>query len=95
MDDFDIINSKRYSGKTVLMSHIVQHFIYDFDQVFLISPTEKMTKQFQDVVKPQNIFDEYSENWVEALMNKMTQATMDCYDKPERQKKHVLLILDD
>jgi len=101
MEDFEIRNktiifvSKRESGKTFLMCDMVKTYHDDFDEIFLISPTEKMNKQFSEVVKPKNIFEEYSEKWVEALINKMTEATISCFDKPEDEKKHVLLILDD
>jgi len=96
--EFDVRNktilfiSKRNSGKTVLMCHIVKLYKNEFDEIFLISPTEIMTKSFRDVVKPENIFSDYSEQWVERLMSKMLNLNK---DKPEEEKKHVLLILDD
>jgi hypothetical protein len=60
--------------------------------MFLVCPTEKITKFYEDVFDEKNVFETYSDNWVNALMNKMAEVNKGKHDK---EAKHVLLVLDD
>ena len=98
MDDFTIVNktvslcARRNSGKTCLMKYLVQSEIDKFDKIFLISPTEKINGYFSDIIDEDCIFDEYSDEWVAKLIKRMTEINK---NKTEKEKKNILLILDD
>ena len=98
MNDFNIVDrtilfcAKRNSGKTQLMKHILKLYKDQFKAVFLVSPTEQITHTFRDLIKPENMFDEYSEEWTKKLMDKLAKINE---DKNGIEKSHVLLILDD
>jgi hypothetical protein len=47
---------------------------------------------YSDIIPKENIFDQYSEDWTENLIKKMTQINA---RKSEKESSHVLLILDD
>lgn len=96
--EFDPINktlmfcAKRRSGKTELIKHIVKMYKNEWKEIFLVSPTEKITKSFKGIVKDENVFDSYSETWTTKLMDKMANLNK---DKSASEKIQVLLILDD
>ena len=98
MNDFQILDrtvlfcAKRNSGKTQLMKHILKLYKDQFKAVFLVSPTEQITHTFRDLIKPENMFDEYSEEWTKKLMDKLAKINE---DKKGKDKSHILLILDD
>jgi hypothetical protein len=84
--------AKRNSGKSVLLKYIVQANKHLFDSIFVICPSESINKFYSDIVPKTHIFEEYSCEWVEALMKKMTEINS---KKPKDQATKVLLILDD
>ena len=94
----DIINkciclcAKRNSGKSVLLKYIVQANKHLFDSIFVICPSESINKFYSDIVPKSHIFEEYSCDWVEALMKKMTEINS---KKPKEEATKVLLILND
>ena len=96
--DFEIVNkticlcARRASGKSVLLKYIINKNKSKFDTMFLICPTEKITKFYNDTFKPANVFESYSDNWIEQLMNKMAKINS---GKNDNESKHVLLVLDD
>jgi hypothetical protein len=96
--DFEIVNkticlcARRASGKSVLLKYIITKNKHKFDKMFLMCPTEKITKFYGEVFDPKNVFETYSDNWVNALMNKMADINQ---GKQDKQAKHVLLVLDD
>ena len=63
-----------------------------FKTIFICCPTESVNSFYKDLVKKENIFDSYNENWVETLIKKMTEVNT---NKTEETASHVLLILDD
>ena len=63
-----------------------------FKAVFCICPTESVNKFYSDLIKKENIFDSYNEEWVEKLIAKMTQVNA---GKSDKDASHILLILDD
>jgi hypothetical protein len=60
--------------------------------MFLICPTEKITKFYDDIFKPENVFETYSDDWTTKLMDKMSRTNE---GKPDKEASHVLLVLDD
>ncbi len=73
--DFDIYNNivclvaKRKSGKSQLLRYIVTKNKHKFDKMFLICPTQAINDFYEeDLFKKENIFENYSDNWVHALM---------------------------
>ena len=83
---------KRNSGKSQMLRYLVMQQRPLFKSIFVICPTESVNSFYKDLVKKENIFDSYNENWVEALIKKMTEINS---NKSDEQASHVLLILDD
>jgi len=96
--DFTILNKtvlligKRASGKSELLRYLVGLSKTQFKTVFLVCPTEKVNNFYDGLIKPENIFDEYNEAWVEKLMKKMGEVNQ---NKSNHEASHILLILDD
>ena len=96
MDNFSIVNktltflAKRNSGKSVLCKYLIEAEKHKFNKIFLICPTEKINSHYSDLVKPDDIFDEYDEEWVDSLIKKMTDE-----NAGKTKNKNVMLILDD
>ena len=98
--DFDIYNNivclvaKRKSGKSQLLRYIVSKNKHKFDKMFLICPTQAINDFYEeDLFKKENIFENYSDNWVTALMKKMGE--INAKKTNDKECKHVLLVLDD
>jgi hypothetical protein len=98
MNNFTIINktigliAKRNSGKSCLLKYLVEAERHKFNKIYVICPTEKINRFYSDIVDDECIFDNYDEKWVEKLINKMTMINS---NKPQKERKNVLLILDD
>ena len=98
MNNFTIVNkitsllAKRNSGKSVLLKHLVEAERHKFSKIYVICPTEKINRFYSDIVDDECIFDSYDEKWVDKLINKMTEINS---NKPTKERKNVLLILDD
>ena len=98
MNNFTIVNkissllAKRCSGKSVLLKHLVEAEKHKFKRIYVICPTEKINRFYSDIVDEECIFDSYDEKWVNKLIDKMTEINS---NKPAKERKNVLLILDD
>ena len=98
MNNFTIVNkitsllAKRNSGKSVLLKHLVESERHKFNKIFVICPTEKINKFYSDIVDEECIYDTYEEKFVDKLIIKMTEINA---NKPTKDRKNVLLILDD
>lgn len=98
MDKFTLKNKivsligKRNSGKSQMLRYLYNQQKHLFKAVFCICPTESVNKFYSDLIKKENIFDSYNEEWVEKLIAKMTQVNA---GKSEKDASHILLILDD
>lgn len=98
MNNFSIVNkttgliAKRNSGKSILLKHLVEAERHKFTKIFVICPTEKINKFYSDIVNEDCIFDEYDEKWSNKLIERMTEINS---NKPQKQRKNILLILDD
>lgn len=96
--DFDITDKtiglvgKRGSGKSQMLHYILEMNKNRFKKIFIISPTEQLQGFYSDIVPKENIFDVYSENWVDTLINKMMQINK---GKTKNDCHRVLLVLDD
>ena len=98
MNNFSIVDktigliAKRCSGKSILLKHLVNSEKHKFSKIYVICPTEKINKFYSDIVNDECIFDSYNENWMNKLIDKMTEVNA---NKPPKERKHILLILDD
>ena len=98
MNNFTIVNkitsmlAKRNSGKSVLLKHLVEAEKHKFARIYVICPTEKINRFYSDIVDEECIFDSYDEKWVNKLIDKMTEINS---NKPAKERKNILLILDD
>ena len=98
MNNFSIVDktigliAKRCSGKSILLKHLIQSERHKFAKIYCICPTEKINKFYSDIVNDECIFDSYNENWMNKLIDKMTEINA---NKPPKERKHILLILDD
>jgi hypothetical protein len=98
MNNFTIVDkcigliAKRNSGKSVLLKHLVQSELHKFHKCFVICPTENINRFYKDIVSEENVFDSYDERWTNKLIDKMTEINS---NKPAKDRKHILLILDD
>jgi hypothetical protein len=98
MDNFTIVNktvgliAKRNSGKSCLLKYLVEAERHKFSRIFVICPTEKINRFYSDIVDDECIFDTYDEKWMNKLIDKMTEINS---NKPQKERKNILLILDD
>ena len=97
MNNFSLVNkticlcAKRNSGKSQLLRYLVLLQKSLFKTIFLISPTEEINSFYSDVVKKENIFSKYNEDWIEKLMIQMAKVNA---NKNDEQSSQILLILD-
>lgn len=98
MNDFTLLNkivllvAKRNSGKSQMLRYLFNQQKHLFRAVFCICPTESVNSFYSDLVKKENIFSEWNEEWTEKLIAKMTQVNA---GKSDKEASHILLILDD
>ena len=98
MNNFTIVDkcigliAKRNSGKSVLLKHLVNSEKHKFHKIFVLCPTEKINRFYSDIVSDDCIFDNYDEKWMNKLIEKMTEINA---NKPTKERKNILLILDD
>ena len=83
---------KRHSGKSQLLRYMLIQSKHLFSKIFVICPTESVNRFYSDLIPKENIFDTYTEEWVESLIKKMSDINA---GKSSKEKKHILLILDD
>ena len=104
MDDnkinFTILNkcvslcAMRGSGKSEMLRYLVMAEQEKFNKIFVISPTNKINNFYDDFVKPENIFDEYNDEWIDKLMIEMAKVNKGKTTQKDKPK-NILLILDD
>jgi len=98
MHNFTIVDktigliAKRCSGKSVLLKHLVEAEKHKFNKIFVICPTERINRFYKDITDDECIFDNYNEIWMNKLIDKMTEINA---NKSAKERKHILLILDD
>ena len=84
--------AKRNSGKSQLLRYMVNCSKSLFHKIFVICPTETVNHFYKDLVPKTNIFSQYKEQWVDSLIDRMTEINS---GKSDDEAKHILLILDD
>jgi len=98
MNDFTLLNkivllvAKRNSGKSQMLRYLYNQQKHLFRAVFCICPTETVNHFYSDLIKKQNVYESYNEEWMEKLITKMTQVNS---GKSDKEASHILLILDD
>ena len=96
--NFELLNKtvclcgKRHSGKSELIKYIISLYGHQFNKPFVICPSETVNKFYSKVLPPENIFTEYSEEWIEKLMKRLIQINV---GKTDDNSAHILLIMDD
>ena len=96
--DFELLNKtvclcgKRHSGKSELIKYIISIYGHQFNKIFVICPSEAVNKFYSKVLPPENIFTEYSEEWIDKLMKRLIQINV---GKTDDNSAHILLIMDD
>ena len=83
---------KRHSGKSRLFHYSITLSKNEFSKIFCICPTESVNLFYSDLIPKKNIFSQYDENWVNSLIDKMTEINS---AKSDEQAKHILIIMDD
>lgn len=98
MNNFTIVDktigliAKRCSGKSVLLKHLVEAEKHKYKRIYVICPTERINRFYKDITDDECIFDNYNEIWMNKLIDKMTEINA---NKSAKERKHILLILDD
>jgi hypothetical protein len=96
--NFELLNktvclcAKRHSGKSQLIKYIIKLYGHQFKKIFVVCPSEAVNKFYSDIIPPENIFDEYKEEWMDTLMKRLTKINS---GKKDNESAHILLILDD
>ena len=91
-----MICAKRNSGKTQLVKYLINQSKHLFNEIFLISTTNLITNDFEGIIDPKFIFNEYNEEWLDGLIKKMADITIKIGpNKDESKYIHIMLILDD
>jgi len=90
---FVLIIARRGSGKSELLKHFIKKLSHGVDKVFLISPSV-FNGQFNGVVHPSCIMEDYSEEFVDRLITRM-RAENSNKDRHHKDFKRVLLVMDD
>lgn len=84
----------RGSGKSELLRYLVMAEQHKFNKIFVISPTNITNGFYNDFIPKENIFSEWSDEWIENLIEilKKLNKNKKCQsDKPN----NVMLVLDD
>ena len=84
--------AKRGSGKSVLLKYLVDRSKAEFAKIFVVCPTESVNHFYSSMVEQNCIFDEWNEEWADALIKKMSAENA---NTKKADKKNVLIILDD
>ena len=97
---FSILNkcvslcSMRGSGKSEMLRYLVMAEQHKFFKIFVISPTNVTNGFYNSFIPNENIFSEWSDEWVEHLIEILKNINKN--KKSQKDKPHnILLILDD
>ena len=96
--EFNILNKticlcgKRHSGKSELIKYILGLYGHQFNKIFVICPSEAVNHFYQKILPVENIFNEYSDDWIDKLMKRLIKLNS---GKKDDECAHVLLVLDD
>ena len=93
----DLVNKKTLvigksgAGKSILIKYLLSQQATEFQQIFLICPTEKIKPCYNEYINNRNIFDSWNEEWADKLFKTLARMKTIQQDK----MKPVLLVLDD
>ena len=91
---FSILNrcislcAMRGSGKSELLRYLVMAEQQKFHKIFVISPTNSTNGFFNDFIPKENIYNEWSDEWVEKLLEilkKINKNKMCQKDNPNNE----------
>jgi hypothetical protein len=91
---YAVICGRRNCGKSVLLRYLYEMKRHEFNKIFVISPTDYISKFWEKLVGTECVFPEYNDDWVMKLFDKMKTAN-EGIDKKSPNFKNVLIILDD
>ena len=97
---FSILNkcislcAMRGSGKSEILRYIVMAEQHKFFKIFVISPTNITNGFYNDFIPKENIFSEWSDEWVHQLLEILKNINKNKQSQKDNVK-NVLLILDD
>ena len=97
---FSILNkcvslcAMRGSGKSEMMRYLVMAEQHKFFKIFVISPTNITNGFYNNFVPKENIFNEWSDEWVQNLIEVLKNLNKNKQSQ-SNNPKNVLLILDD
>ena len=102
MDNFSLQNkaliiiAKRNSGKSILIKYLVEDALKhnEFNKIFVISSTNSVNHFYNDIIPTNCIFEKYSEEWTNTLIDKMSEKNKG-KTKQSDNPYNILLILDD
>ena len=66
-----LICAKTNSGKSELLKWMLKKELHKFNKVFVVSPTESCNKFYSDIIPSNQIFPEFSEDWLNDLIAKL------------------------
>lgn len=88
------IVAKRNSGKTVLVRDILYHIGKKYPVAMVISPTEKMNRNFGDHIPPVFLHEEYSDALLGKLLTRQ-KSIVTQYNENNSINPNCVLVLDD
>ena len=96
--NFEVLNKticlcgKRHSGKSELIKYMLNLYGHMFNKIFVICPSEAVNHFYQKILPIENIFNEYSDEWIDKLMKRLIKLNA---GKKDDECAHILLVLDD
>ena len=84
----------RGSGKSEMLRYLVMAEQHKFNKIFVISPTNITNSFYNDFIPKENIFSEWSDEWIEKLIEILKNLNKN--KKCQSDNVHnVMLVLDD
>ena len=98
--DFTILNkckslcAMRGSGKSEMLRYLVMAEQHKFHKIFVISPTNVTNGFYNDFIPKENIFSEWSDEWITELLKILSNININKKSQQDNPK-NILIILDD
>ena len=98
--DFTILNkckslcAMRGSGKSEMLRYLVMAEQHKFHKIFVISPTNVTNGFYNDFIPKENIFSEWSDEWITELLKILSNINRNKKSQMDNPK-NILIILDD
>ena len=92
---FSILNkcvslcSMRGSGKSEMLRYLVMAEQHKFYKIFVISPTNVTNGFYNDFIPKENIFSEWSDEWVESLLSTLKNINKNKKSQKDNPKNSV------